>query len=203
MCATVADVATSKRPATYQDVLDAPEHLVAEIVDDELFLSPRPAMPHAVASSQLGAQVITAFGGDGPGAAGPGGWLVLFEPELHFDRDILVPDIAAWRRERLARVPRAAFVTVTPDWVCEVLSPSNTRLDRARKMPAYARHGVAYAWLVDPLSQTLEVFRRESERWSLIATHEGDAPVIAEPFTAVPLPAARWWADVEPEASGG
>ena len=203
MYASVPAMSTGKRAATYQDVLDAPEHMVAEIVDGELFLSPRPAAPHAVAYSQLGAQIITFFGGDGPGPIGPGGWLVLDEPELHLGPDIMVPDVAAWRRERLPRAPRAAFISLAPDWVCEVLSPSNTRLDRTRKMPAYARHGVGHAWLVDPLAQTLEVFRLESSRWVLLGTHAGDAPVAAEPFETVPLPAARWWADVEPAEAVG
>ena len=133
--------------ATYDDVLNAPEHKVAEILDGELFLSPRPAPRHAVASSALG----MAIGGvRSTGTGGPGGWWILDEPELHFGDDVVVPDLAGWRRERMPAIPDAAFFTLAPDWVCEVLSPSTERIDRGRKLRIYAEAGVAHAWLVNP-----------------------------------------------------
>ncbi len=180
--------------ATYQDVLDAPAHRVAELVDGELRLSPRPALPHSVASTALGEELGPPFK---RGKGGPGGWILLDEPELHLSHDILVPDMAGWRRERLSVVPAEAYLTLAPDWLCEVLSPSTARLDRAEKLPIYAREAVQHVWLVDPSARLLEVFRLEGERWSLLATYGDDAKVRAEPFEAFELELAVLWADTE------
>jgi Uma2 family endonuclease len=190
--AAMADPA--RRRATYQDVLDAPAHHVAQVVAGELHLHPRPAMPHAAAATALGEELGPPFK---RGRGGPGGWILLHEPELHLGEDILVPDLGGWRRERMKVLPAAAFTTLAPDWVCEVLSPSTARLDRAGKLPVYAREGVSHAWLVDPLAQTLEVMRLESGRWTLLAVHQKAARVRAEPFDAIELDLAILWADVE------
>ncbi len=170
-----------------------PEHLVAEIIDGELITSPRPAPPHARASSRLTMKLGGPFD---LGENGPGGWVILDEPELHlgYGPDILVPDLAGWRRERMPRIPEGVGITVPPDWVCEVLSPSTTRIDRIRKMPIYARERVRHVWLVDPIAHTLEVFRLEEERWIVAAVHGGDEVVRAEPFDALALALAVLWA---------
>ena len=144
------------KQATYDDVLNAPDNKVAEILDGELFLSPRPAPRHALATSRL-----LSFLGDpfDQGRGGPGGWWILVEPELHFGKHVVVPDIAGWRRERMPSVPDVAWLALAPDWICEVLSPSTARIDRARKLRIYAEAGVAHAWLVDPIQRTIEVFQ--------------------------------------------
>ena len=184
--------------ATYTDLLNAPDNLVAEILDGELHTSPRPSAPHAVASASLGMEIGGAFH---RGRGGPGGWWILDEPELHFDPDVLVPDLAGWRRERMPRVPPDPFFTLAPDWVCEVVSPSTERIDRVLKLPIYARAGVGHAWLVNPATKTLEVFRRDGARWLLAATHGGDAIVRAEPFDAIELDLLPLWG--ETRAQGG
>ena len=107
--------------------------------------------------------------------------------------DVVVPDIAGWRRERMPTIPSVAYFTLAPDWLCEVLSPSTKAIDRRKKLPIYAREGVGHVWLVDPLLQTLEVLRLESERWSLVAAHEADAKVRAEPFDAIELALRALW----------
>ncbi|MBM4319962.1 MAG: Uma2 family endonuclease, partial [Deltaproteobacteria bacterium] len=165
------------RCATYQDVLDAPEHLIAQVVDGELILSPRPAIPHASSTSGIGADLHFAFHRRSGGGRGPGGWWILDEPELHLDRDILVPDLAGWRRERLPELPRAPYLTMAPDWVCEVLSPATARLDRIRKTRIYSREAVGHLWLVDPDLRTLEVLQLEDGRWVLLQAFAGDEPV--------------------------
>lgn len=180
----------AKRPATYDDLLKVPEHLVAEIIDGELYTSPRPAPPHALASSILGGRLVTTFGGGGDG---PGGWWILDEPEIHLGAEILVPDIAGWRRERMPVLPDGAAFDLVPDWICEVVSPSTGRMDRVRKLPAYARFGVAYAWLVDPAVQTIEAYRGENGRWTILATHGGDEVVHLEPFEAIEIRLATLW----------
>jgi len=183
-----------RRRATYEDVLAAPPHKVAEVTNGVLHLSPRPAIRHSVAASVLGAEIGGPFG---RGRGGPGGWIILDEPELHLGPDIVVPDLAGWRREELPQVPDAPYVTLAPAWICEVLSPSTSRLDRADKLPIYAREQVRHAWLVDPITRTLEVLRLERERWVILATHAGDAKFRAEPFDAIELELGALWADVQ------
>ena len=176
--------------ATYQDVLDAPAHRVAEIVDGTLHTHPRPAMPHARASSSLGVKIGGPFDYD---AGGPGGWWIIDEPELHLGEDILVPDLAGWRRERMPEYPDTAYVTLAPDWVCEVLSPSTRKLDLHGKRPVYAREGVRHLWLVDPSDRTLETFELREGQWVLIASAKDDDPVCLRPFDAVTFSLADLW----------
>ncbi len=120
------------------------------------------------------------------------------EPELHLHGDVVVPDLAGWRRERLPSVPNSAAIELPPDWVCEVLSPSTQRLDRIRKLPIYARESVRHVWLIEPMQRTLELFRLENERWTLIGTFADDARVRAEPFDAIERELGALWADLEP-----
>ena len=107
-----------------------PEHLLGQIVDGHLYATPRPAADHQIASSVLGSELGPAFH---LGRGGPGGWWIIDEPELHLGRQILVPDLAGWRRERMPVMQREPFFTLAPDWICEVLSPSTARLDRMKK----------------------------------------------------------------------
>src|SRR5206468_11525374 len=134
------------RPATYQDLLALPEHVVGEIIGGELIVSPRPGPRHAVAASVLGGELVPPYHS---GRGGPGGWWILFEPELHLGDDVLVPDLAGWRRERMPAVPDVPFFTLAPDCLCEVTSPATRALDRVRKMPIYARERVGHLWLLD------------------------------------------------------
>jgi Uma2 family endonuclease len=177
-----------KKGATYADLWDVPDHYVAEIFDGELYASPRPALPHSHAASVLGAKLGEPFH-----RSGPGGWVILDEPELHFVNDVLVPNLAGWRRERLPTVPAAAYLTLAPDWVCEILSPSTESLDRGKKLHIYAREGVSHAWLIDPLARTLEVLALESSKWTPIATHEGAAMARVPPFEALELDLGTLW----------
>jgi Uma2 family endonuclease len=181
----------SKKPATYADLEALPRHVVGELIAGELYVSPRPAIPHAIAAHVLASELYGPFQ---RGLGGPGGWLILFEPELHFGEDALVPDLAGWLRERVpAEALKAAAMTLAPDWLCEVLSPSTARLDRARKLDVYAREGVRHVWLLDPLARALEVFRLEEGRYSLLGTYTGEATVRAEPFEALGLQLRVLW----------
>jgi len=179
-----------KKGATYDDLRDVPDHFVAEMFDGELYATPRPAMPHARAASVLGGALGVRFD---HGSNGPGGWVIYYEPELHFGNDVLVPDLAGWRRERVPRLPADAFMTLAPDWICEVLSASTEAIDRGKKLRIYAREGVAHAWLVDPLRQTLEVLGLEARGWSRLDVHEGHVNVRAAPFDAIELELGALW----------
>ncbi len=184
-----------KRPS-YADIEALPVWLTGEILAGELVVSPRPAKPHLRASSRLGARLdpFDTEGDDG----GPGGWLILDEPELHLDVDpdfpVVIPDLAGWRTETLPETDdgEAAF-SVRPDWICEILSPSTTVWDRVHKMPFYARAGVGHAWLLDPVLRTLEVYRNVEGHWLAVGAWSGDAAVRAEPFDALELPLKALW----------
>jgi len=178
------------KPATYADLEALPPHQVGEILGGELFVSPRPAPRHAVASSALGGEL---FGPFQRGRGGSGGWWILDEPELHLGPDVLVPDLAGWRRERMPHIPDASFFTLAPDWVCEVLSPSTAKVDLVRKLPRYAEAGVRHAWLIDPVLLALEVFRVEEGRWVLLSTFTGNDRVRAEPFESIELELEALW----------
>ena len=169
-----------------------PDHLVAEILDGELYTTPRPAPRHADASSGLGGALRGPFD---RGRGGPGGWRILDEPELHLAADVVVPDLAGWRRERLPVLPEEAYFSLTPDWVCEVISPSTAAMDRVKKLAIYAREHVAHVWLVDPNARTLELFRLEGGRWTILATWSGLATVRAQPFDAIDLDLSLLWED--------
>jgi Uma2 family endonuclease len=182
---------TAERPATYEDLLKVPDNLIAELIDGELFASPRPMPRHMLAAGSLYSELRRSFDG---GYGGPGGWWMAIEEEVHLDQDVFVPDVAGWRRERVPERPLDTYWDIAPDWVCEVISPSTGRLDRAAKMPRYALHGIPYAWLVDPLQQTLEVFHLVQGRWMSMAVHSRDDVVRAEPFHDIELPLSVLWA---------
>ena len=150
-------------------------------------------MRHAWASSGLGIKIGSPFN---YGDDGPGGWWIIDEPELHLGEDIVVPDLAGWRRETMPEYPDAAYCTIAPDWVCEVLSPSTRRLDQIEKRDLYAREGVGYLWFVDPDARTLEAFALPEGQWLLLATLADDAPVSLPPFDAITFPLDALWPEV-------
>ena len=180
------------RPANYDDLAALPDVVVAELVDGELHATPRPAPQHTNVASLLGVRIGGPFH-DGRG--GPGGWWILDEPELHLSGNVLVPDLAGWRRTRMPRLPETAYFALSPDWVCEILSPSTAMLDRAKKLAIYAREGVAHAWLIDPAAGTLEVLGLAGGHWTILATHFGSVVVRAEPFIEIELDLGSLWAD--------
>jgi hypothetical protein len=181
-----------RRPASYQDVLDAPPHMVAELIRGALHLQPRPASPHAFAASSLGDEILSPFQ---KGRGGPGGWWILDEPELHLGEEVLVPDLAGWRRERMPAFPSVPWFELAPDWVCEVLSPGTRRLDLTDKRGIYGAAGVGHLWLVDPLARTLEAFALRNGAWVLAGALADDAEVRLPPFEAVAFALAALWPD--------
>lgn len=173
----------------YREFENVTEGSFAEIAGGAVRVLPRPGGRHTRASSKLGVVLGGAFGFD---AGPPGGWVLLDEPDIRFGDEVRVPDLAGWRAERYAE-PESGPYVAAPDWICEVLSPSTTRFDRGEKMPLYASHEVTHLWLVDPVAETLEVYRREGRLWLALETFAGDTHIRAEPFEAVTIDLGSLW----------
>lgn len=179
------------RPATYDDLLAAPPHMVAEIIHGHLVTHPRPAPRQTTAASRLGAILSRSFEDELGGI--PGGWRIVDEPELHLGAEVLVPDLAGWRLERMPELPETAWFETVPNWVCEVLSPSTEKYDRGAKRDIYAATGVRHLWHVDVRTRMLEVFELVGGRWVLFRSFQDDEPVAAPPFDAVPFELRLLW----------
>ena len=183
---------TTPKRATYADIEALPKNWVGEILLGVLHAHPRPALPHTKVATRLGVGLGAPFD---VGQGGPGGWILLDEPELHLgpEPDIVVPDLAGWKRTRMDSIPAKPFLTLAPDWIAEIVSPSTEAEDRGEKMTIYARERVPHAWLLDPQVRTLEIFRLDGETWRMVKTWHGDVRVRAEPFDAIELDLALLW----------
>lgn len=183
---------TAESLSPYDRLNALPEGLTGEILNGQLHAQPRPSGIHVGVESALHSELSGPFD---RGRGGPGGWRILMEPEIHFvrDKEVCVPDLAGWRRERLPRLPRDQRFEVVPDWVCEILSPSTESKDRRIKMPIYCRYGVRFAWLIDPLKQTLEAFILDDADWKALGIWHGEASAAVPPFESVPFSVAGLW----------
>ena len=179
------------RRANYSDLLAVPSLLIAEILNGQLHTQPRPGGPHAAAASILGMVLGNPFH---RGSGGPGGWGILDEPELHLAEDVLVPDLAGWRRERMPAVTDTAAFELAPDWVAEILSPSTEAVDRTEKLPIYARSGVEHVWLLNPRLQTLEAFAINGDGYRLLGAWRGEVTMRVPPFEAIEMELGGLWA---------
>jgi len=180
----------ARKRAVYEDLFGIPRNMTGEIVNGELVVTPRPSRKHANTASMLTAEIIPPYRS---GRGGPGGWIILDEPEISFGEDILVPDLAGWKKERFPMEEPHNWISVAPDWVCEILSPSTAQVDRTEKMPIYSRHRVSYAWLIDPSLKTLEVYRFEPGIWIGLGAYAKSAKVRAEPFPDLELDLSLLW----------
>jgi Uma2 family endonuclease len=189
-------VAKAQQPATREDLEALPPTWRGEIIDGELYAFPRPAAIHSTVEASISGEL------EGPfrrGRGGPGGWWILVEPGITVPGSPeFSPDLAGWRTERLPTLPRKGPIEIVPDWVCEVLSPSTRSYDLTVKRPFYARIGVRWCWYVDPDPRVLAVSRLEDGKWVEIGVHPADAKVHAEPFDAIEIALAEWWAGIEP-----
>ncbi|MDD9910278.1 MAG: Uma2 family endonuclease [Ahrensia sp.] len=186
-----------KQSDLYAQLEALPPNMVGEIIDGELLAMPRPAARHAVSAASLGIEI------GGPyqrGRGGPGGWIFMNEPELHFGIQVTVPDIAGWRRERMQSIPEGVAITIPPNWVCEVLSPSTEKYDRGAKRRIYLSAGVEYLWLLNPISRVLETFIASDDEWKIGPTFASGDTVSAVPFDAISFPIDYLWGDPVAEA---
>ncbi|HYV46950.1 MAG TPA: Uma2 family endonuclease [Myxococcaceae bacterium] len=182
--------AFTKKPATYDDIRQLPEGMNGELVDGQLFAWPRPTMGHAHLAGVL---LYELHGSFDLGKGVHGRWWIFREPELHFGPNVVIPDLAGWRRERLPKMPDVPFMELAPDWICEITSRSTASFDRVNKLPVYLKAGVAFAWLVDPTSRTIEALQKVKDHWTLIGNFPGDAPARIEPFEAHEFDLSTLW----------
>ena len=195
MLALAGKLPEPPRKATYQDVLDAPENMVAQLIDGELYLHARPVEPHVMAFAKLHAEIEMKIGRrtSDDGYDGLGDWFIMPEPELRLGKDVLVPDIAGWRVDRLPQKQTKPFSHIVPDWVCEVLSPTTRHIDLGRKSDIYAREGVTHLWIVDPDARTLQASALSAGSWLPIATLSEAETVSVPPFEKLNIPLSRLW----------
>jgi Uma2 family endonuclease len=181
----------AKKRATYEDLYSIPENTTGEIIDGELLVLPRPSRRLILAASALEIAIGSPyqFGRGG----GPGGWIIHVEPEIQLGEHTMVPDLAGWRAERFIWEEDQNPISVTPDWICEILSPSTYQLDKAKKMVIYADHGVGYFWLLDPMAKILDTYRLESNRWLPLARFRGDDKIRSEPFQEIEFDLGDLW----------
>jgi Uma2 family endonuclease len=182
--------APRKSPATYADIEALPPNVLGEILYGVLHKQPRPTIPHAAALSGLGFVLGRPFQ---LGRGGPGGWIILDEPELHLGPHVIVPDVAGWKAERLAGKMHGKWLDVAPDWVCEILSDSTRARDKRDKMRIYATYGVTYVWQLDPTVRVLEVYKRQDQDWLLVKTFLGHDAVAAPPFETLSFTLNDLW----------
>lgn len=194
-------MATPKtRHATYADIEALPPNVVGEILFGSLHVQPRPARRHAAAASRMGGQLGPPFE---LGSGGPGGWIILDEPELHLGPHVVVPDLAGWHASRLEGKGDGAFFEEVPDWICEVHSPSTRHADLGPKRRVYATYGVPYLWYVDPVAQSLEVFKLQKQDWLLTHTFVSAEEVCAPPFDAITFDLKLLWPFDKPIETDG
>ena len=180
------------KPTLYEQLAALPEGLTGEILNGQLHTQPRPTGRHGRVAVGLDRRIGRGYD---DGDDGPGGWWIFIEPELHLVRDleVAVPDLAGWRREHMPDIPQDHRFEVVPDWICEILSPSTASKDRAIKMPLYAHHGVAFAWIIDPAARMLEAYERDGDEWRLIAEGVDNDLVSIRPFDALALELRHLW----------
>jgi len=188
---------TAKKWATYDDLYNIPENMTGEIIDGELIVSPRPSPEHMFISSFVGGKLFTHYYGRG----GPNEWIILDETEIKLESDTFVPDIAGWKKERFLKPKSQNWVSVTPDWVCEVISPSSFRHDRITKMGLYAKHRIPYFWLIDPRDRLLQVFKLEAGGWLIIGNYAENEKVRAKPFQEIEIDLTNLWLEGQTKES--
>jgi Uma2 family endonuclease len=177
---------TARRPATWEDLLKTPDDgLTYEIIGGQLEAMPRPLPRHNRAQARLSADLSGPFD---LGKGGPGGWWILIEPDVRLAIDeIVAPDVAGWRRDRMPELAETRPIDIVPDWICEVLSPNDAGRDRVRKADLYLRSGVPHYWILDPEQRTLEAFTARDGAWVRAGAWTDDDRPRIPPFEAVEL----------------
>lgn len=187
--------------ATYEDLLAIPDEERAEIIGGRIVALPPPLPRHGRAQRVVGSVIGKRFDDD-DGQGGPGGWWILPEVDVQLSpHDVVRPDVAGWRRERLPNPWDMRPVDIVPDWICEILSRSNAAHDRVRKRELYARYSVSFYWLLDPMERTLEALRLDANTWQEIGSYGDGSIARIAPFDAIEIDVPRFFPPGAPEPS--
>jgi Uma2 family endonuclease len=182
----VTTAARTPGKKTIADWLAQPEELRLELIDGELVEKALPDEPHSDAQTGLIGELRPAFNRRGGGGR-PGGWWIRAEIDIQLGGHGFRPDVAGWRRESVPQMPRTRPVTIRPDWICEILSESNATTDTVKKLRRYHQAGVPHYWILDPMTQSLTVYRHQAEGYLNVLVAEKGETVRAEPFEAIEL----------------
>jgi Uma2 family endonuclease len=184
---------SAKRRAVYEDLYTIPQNMTGEIIDGQLVVVPRPSPRHMNVIKALSLEIGPPF--ERGRGGGPGGWIFLFETEVRLGEDTFVPDLAGWKKERFATSIETNWIAVTPDWVCEVLSPNTALRDRTKKKEIYAQTRVGHLWLVDPHNRTVEVYRLGASGFDPVSVYGGKDKARLEPFSEIEIDLGDLWLD--------
>ncbi len=190
----------ARKLATFADLAALGDGAHAEILDGVVVEAAPPLPEHGRAQRSVSRYIGGPFDDD-DGRGGPGGWWILTEVDVELAaHQVVRPDLAGWRRERLPRPWGRRPVTVTPDWICEIVSPARPAVDRVRKRALYAEHGVPFYWIVDPAARTLEALRLDAaaHEWREVGAYDDASVARGAPFEAVELEVGRLFPPGEP-----
>jgi Uma2 family endonuclease len=191
---------SARRGATLEDFWAIPEgERFHELIDGELIEKAHPSGQHGGTMGGIIAAVRPPFQRK-PGGQYPGGWWIMPDVDILLEaRSIVRPDVAGWRRERCPEQPKGMPVELMPDWMCEILSPSNASNDTVKKLRLYHRAGIRHYWIADPQEATLTVMRWSAEGYITVLSAERHEKVRAEPFDAIELFVGSMFGDDEPD----
>jgi Uma2 family endonuclease len=191
--ATLGLMDPARKVPTLADLEALPPGVKGEIIEGVLYTMPRPRSRHQNVISEL---IVSLHGPFQRGRGGPGGWWILPEPGIELpNTPEISPDVAGWQRSRMPELPGDEPLRLVPDWVCEILSPSTRRHNLLIKKPYYAKVGVAFHWIVDPVARTLSAYRLEAGKWLELAVHGDERDAHIAPFDAIAVDVAALWAD--------
>ncbi len=182
---------SARKLPTLVDLDALPVGVKGEIIEGVLYTMTRPRSRHQRLASSITARVHGPFDN---GRGGPGGWWILVEPGIELpNTSEIAPDLAGWRRERMPELPEDTSITVVPDWVCEILSPTNRRHELLVKKPYYARVGVSFLWLVDREARALSAHRLENGLWVELSSWGDETEARIPPFDAIAIDVRSFW----------
>jgi Uma2 family endonuclease len=194
------DMGVARKLATYEDLEALEEGARAEVLGGEIVTAPAPLPRHSKAQRAL-ARFIGGPFDDDHGRGGPGGWWILLEVDIRLTpHDIVRPDLAGWRRERLPAPWDVRPIDVPPDWACEVVSPSTHAFDRVHKRRLYAEADIATFWIVDPVERILEAYELREGRWTEAGSYGASDTARVPPFGAIELEVGRLFPEEESAA---
>lgn len=185
-------------PPTRGDLDALPANVKGEIIDGVLYAMTRPRPKYQAVGARITSSLEPPFR---LGKGGPGGWWILPEPGIELPQSPEIsPDVAGWRRQRMPELPDGT-ISLVPDWVCEVLSPTTRRHNLLVKVPYYARIGVPYLWLVDLEARALLVSKLDGAHWMDLQRFGDETTARIDPLGEIEIDVLEWWSLLGPSGS--